>query len=1602
MSNPDTASGLSLTNLNDSKNNSNQELGNPTQVRPIDIVLAVYEYNTKNNSNSNSNIIKLSFQPGDTIYVLNKTNSGWWDGFIMDSLNSGKVTRGWFPQTYIRPLRDTYTNSKKFNSVSGRSSRRSSYTTGDIPTNSNINSNSALLNLPISNKIRNKSRKNSFNTTPANKAVNLSTNNNLDELNPDTTPVDPLQTSVPQSGYLTRKQPKGITKNDSISSVSSPSAKKNNKDINVLSLEEVEMIINSLHTPIVSTWNPIPIETKTSVDDKLIFYNKELDIYCSELPLVSMTNTETNLDSSRNLSYPSDDHLIDLNTRRLSTNAKSQTVNTVGITNSRSNDTIGDMKDFPGKKSSTSTDNDDTLSRPTKSETDLRESRSLQPIYRQAILSKNDLFYHHSKDIKTWIELEDLTIHFTKMTRKMFLKIDRFNFVKFFNVMSNLTIFTQISCRLIQQEIKLKMCNREVKRLLKSLISSLSKININSTIYFDSSSTLQVHNTPVPRQPNELLLTTPSPTKQRTQNEYFLDNAFDSRQMAKSVSTDTPTSSVRNISASTTDTLIPSRIIPNTKNFYEINHETNMLYPDLRNTSASSARDDSIGSERVNYDNNPITRKESNVRSIKGNNGKYIRLINLDPAEQDSKISLKLIFENIDQEFVRYMKNIQLLHRLLQNSVLINESHILPQFLPRFFKGSFNGGSWTNPFAAFIYPIDSNTSSVSNSVSRVSTASIPLFNSENNNPISSAGTTKADTAATEVNPANDENHKSSFTDSQISSGLKMPPKMATAIALASGLPISEKVLNSANTSTSNSATDIVSALSLTANKKISNASKVVSRSRVSKRRTKYPLNMETFMVIKLLTTSINDKLSLNFTPDALEFMNQPKTKSRNLEINSRTYEQMNENTQLLDVLENLDLAIFINLKRLIKCPSKAIDNESKEFLRHAMSSISTIITEFYDIKQSFHDCLVRLIMTTQQTTLDDPYVFTSMKSNYKIDFNEPKLLERITLNKKMKKIEKQSMLLYRYLVEQDVEFNNIDFLNTSEDFVDACENYINCINAACSIVEQLIEERENLLNYAARMMKNNLTTELLKGEQEKWFEYSSELNSEDELDDNDYYDTRTSDGNETIMDVNHIEDDHNLKKNKILAASQGLIEDENLPWFLQSDHAYSLVYDNKGKVRGGSKEALIEHLTNHELIDPSFNVALLITFRSIFTTKEFVYALIYRYNLYPPEGLGYDEYNIWIEKKLNPIKCRVINILKIFFQQYWTTSYFEEGLISIENFVKFAISENIPGSDDLLLEVQEILINRKQTGDIEPQNKTGPIGGTKGVAASGSNKQNLTTTRSTLFRLKKLKLLDIDPYNYATQLTILEHDLYSRITLFECLDRVWGNKYCEMGGSKNITNFIMNANTITNFVSSTIVKHSEVKKRCKYIQFFIQVAEHCKALNNFSSMTAVVSALYSSPIYRLKKTWELIPIEDREILKKLNNLMDSKKNFIRYRGLLRSVKDVACVPFFGVYLSDLTFTNAGNPDFLHGSKDLVNFSKRSKIVDIIEEILSFKKFHYKLKRIDDIQGIIKGSIQSVPHIEEQYRLSLQMEPRTDSTNGHNHVKNPLELDTDIK
>jgi son of sevenless-like protein len=80
-------------------------------------------------------------------------------------------------------------------------------------------------------------------------------------------------------------------------------------------------------------------------------------------------------------------------------------------------------------------------------------------------------------------------------------------------------------------------------------------------------------------------------------------------------------------------------------------------------------------------------------------------------------------------------------------------------------------------------------------------------------------------------------------------------------------------------------------------------------------------------------------------------------------------------------------------------------------------------------------------------------------------------------------------------------------------------------------------------------------------------------------------------------------------------------------------------------------------------------------------------------------------------------------------------------------------------------------------------------------------------------------------------------------------------------------------------------------------------------------------------------------------------------------------------------LTDLTFIEDGNPDFLKSSNQLINFSKRMKTADVIREIQQYQSVPYNLNPVQEIQTFIDVNLKDSKDVKDLYEQSLSLEPR---------------------
>ncbi|KAI1430814.1 ras GEF [Xylaria sp. CBS 124048] len=424
--------------------------------------------------------------------------------------------------------------------------------------------------------------------------------------------------------------------------------------------------------------------------------------------------------------------------------------------------------------------------------------------------------------------------------------------------------------------------------------------------------------------------------------------------------------------------------------------------------------------------------------------------------------------------------------------------------------------------------------------------------------------------------------------------------------------------------------------------------------------------------------------------------------------------------------------------------------------------------------------------------------------------------------------------------------------------------------------------------------------------------------------------------------------------------------------FLRLDLEHDLSWDTKtspASIKGGTLLALVEQLTRHDRRDNNFISTFLLTYRSFTTAREFFEVLVKRWNIQPPHGLNNNDFETWREKKQKPIRFRIINTMKAWLDTYWMEEPNEESkqlLRDMQTFARDTVkSTEVASSTSLLAALDQHL-------------------GGKDIASKRLVQTFATNMPPPIMpkNMKKLKFLDIDVTEFARQLTIIESKLYAKIKPSECLNKTWQKKVGEgePEPAPNVKALILHSNQMTNWVAEMILAQMDVKKRVVVIKHFVSVADKCRSLNNFSTLTSIISALGTAPIARLKRTWDQVPARTTTaVLESMRRLMASTKNFGEYREALHAANP-PCIPFFGVYLTDLTFIEDGIPSIIKKT-NMINFAKRAKTAEVIRDIQQYQNSPYSLQPVPELQDYILSNMAAAGDVHEMYDKSLSVEPR---------------------
>ncbi|XP_038845679.1 ras-specific guanine nucleotide-releasing factor 2-like isoform X2 [Salvelinus namaycush] len=228
----------------------------------------------------------------------------------------------------------------------------------------------------------------------------------------------------------------------------------------------------------------------------------------------------------------------------------------------------------------------------------------------------------------------------------------------------------------------------------------------------------------------------------------------------------------------------------------------------------------------------------------------------------------------------------------------------------------------------------------------------------------------------------------------------------------------------------------------------------------------------------------------------------------------------------------------------------------------------------------------------------------------------------------------------------------------------------------------------------------------------------------------------------------------------------------------------------------------------------------------------------------------------------------------------------------------------------------------------------------------------------------------------AEQITLLDHIVFRSIPYEEFLGQGW-MKLDKLERTPYIMKTSQHFNDMSNLVASQIIAHTDVGSRANSIEKWLAVAGICRCLNNYNGVLEITSALNRSAIYRLKKTWAKVCKQTKSLMGRLQKTVSSEGRFKNLRETLKNCNP-PCVPYLGMYLTDLAFIEEATPNFTE--EGLVNFSKMRMMSHIIREIRQFQGAPYRIEHQAKVtQFLLDRTL--VMDEDTLYELSLKIEPR---------------------
>merc|ERR1712137_1103284 len=289
-----------------------------------------------------------------------------------------------------------------------------------------------------------------------------------------------------------------------------------------------------------------------------------------------------------------------------------------------------------------------------------------------------------------------------------------------------------------------------------------------------------------------------------------------------------------------------------------------------------------------------------------------------------------------------------------------------------------------------------------------------------------------------------------------------------------------------------------------------------------------------------------------------------------------------------------------------------------------------------------------------------------------------------------------------------------------------------------------------------------------------------------------------------------------------------------------------------------------------------------------------------------------------------------------------------------------AKKDDTPNDGELLLKP---LVNLVQVRDkVRSRRKTLSGKRTHSVA-----QQSAAVTKALTL---KFSVLDYDPKVFAEQLTAFHHQQFRDVPEIELLQQRYSKDKAPGVGVVSA-----HFNRLGGWILNQVLANASLDERANTLRHLLSVCVHLYQLQNYNGTVAIIAAMNNSAIDRLRITWDTLGRPTYLVKEAFAALLHD--NYSAYRKELKEITP-PCIPFLGMFLTDLTFLEDGNPNFV--DHDKVNYSKFVKISNTVQQIINFQEFSYHDLTLDDDFAALFQRFTTLSETEA-FSRSEKIEPR---------------------